>query len=130
MKLHISTATEREFLRAATRDYPELRQQIEQCEISDVDVEGTCWVTTRVGSPLAEFLVGNAPAAGPEIASMDAPGCVSAGILLWTDSAGMLERIEMYAAGEARWPAVLEAFVAATRAGRLVYPTARSDDGM
>ena len=83
------TELEKDFLRVATRGYPLLENQIEDCEIADYDPTGWCYVRVLEGMPFSAR-----PAQGPKL-RMDDPAMTFVELLLWTNEAEMLECVEV-----------------------------------
>jgi hypothetical protein len=117
--VHYRAATDLEyqFLKVVTRGFPELAEQVERCEVAEYDPTGWCCVRVTCGpsSPIVN------PASGPTLKTDD-PDHPFVEILLWTNGAGSLERVEIVDYGPAASidnPYTL--FVEAAKRGRLKY---------
>ena len=114
------TELEREFLGVATRGYPLLEAQVEDCEIAEYDPTGWCYVRVLEGMPFYAR-----PAQGPRLETGNAADPFYE-LLLWTNAMGLLEHIEIveYGLGHSS-TRPYELFVAAARGtgGRLTFKT-------
>lgn len=102
------------FLRAVTRGYPELAEQIESCTIADYDPTGWCYVRATFGPPSP---ISN-PHDGPTLKTDD-PHHPFLEIILWTNDAGMLKSVEIVDYGEPSLGDPYRLFVDAANNGRL-----------
>lgn len=78
------TANELAFLRIATRHDPELRMQIETCEIADYDLTGWCYVRVSAGPPCRC----EGPVQGPRLMVEASEIVISASVLRFVNSSG------------------------------------------
>lgn len=116
---HTPTTEERAFLRIVTRAYPELRAQIESCEVADYDPDGYCDVRVLSGPP------------SPEVDHCDGPSLVTyephlrtAETILWISASGMLNTIEIM-----EYPSssddIYQYYIEGDRDSQLTYPNVR-----
>ncbi len=109
---HDPNGVELEFLRFVTLGYPELRLQVESCQISDYDATGYCDLRVIAGPPL----LSSAMCSGPSI--KDEQGFIS--VILWVRNRGYLDCVEFVAyIGQA--VDVFGRFVKAGRSSKLRY---------
>lgn len=112
------TGLELEFLRVATHGFSELSEQIESCAIADYDPTGWCYVRATAGPPSRTAN----PHKGPDLKTGD-PSDPFVQIILWTNDAGMLNRVEIVDYGLG--PSLenpYQVFVGAAKNGCLEYP--------